>query len=237
MMDVLSDAKAEKNQAKVLRRGSPPDLQGAIDALKHAISLLEKASLPEPPQPFEQSDREVAKELADCWGTLGGTYRANGNLAEAYRCYDIGLKYEADPRLRQSNSYNLVNRLLVRYAMNPDRDPLPGDVEPLTAQLQKARAVVTTQARGPRKGDMWAHADSVLLNLLSGDIGAAKQAFKEFDTLAIIEYAYLTTRDTWKQVANASPVLSESQRSALQVGIQWFENAIQQESWKKAYTA
>jgi hypothetical protein len=236
--DPVNAAIAKKNEAKNFRRAKPPNLDQAESCLKEAISILETVRVspissrePSPPS-FSELEKSVAKELADCWGSLGGTYRAAGKLKEAFCCYEKGLIYESDPRL-PANSYNLVNRLLVRLAMNSEQNRnLTTTSGTFEEQLTSARTEVARQVRGPRKRDMWAYADQLMLSILAVDLATARKAWEDFDRLAILEHAYTTTRDVLIDLSRRS-TLTEKQTAAIQQGLTWFEDAIKRKAWIK----
>jgi hypothetical protein len=79
---------------------------------------------------------------------------------------------------------------------------------------------------------MWAHADSLTLNLLAIDLATARKAWEEFDRLAIVEYAYTTTRDVLLDLSKRQTLTLE-QRQAIQEGVTWFEDAIIRKAWIK----
>ena len=49
-------------------------------------------------KPVDQATKDVASELADCWGILGGIYRAAGEMDEAIKVYDNGYDFEKETK-------------------------------------------------------------------------------------------------------------------------------------------
>jgi hypothetical protein len=150
---------------------------------------------------------EMAIELSDCFGLIGGVQRRwadeadDGSRAEhlkdAVRAYDEGFGFESDPEFGIVNSYNLVNRLVVRLLLAPAAlatdEPvlLAPDIAPmkLRDELDKAAATVRGQIAGPRRGDYWALADLALLEVLSGR-SAPSAAYADFLALSPPDFAY-----------------------------------------------
>src|SRR5450631_1153419 len=97
----------------------------AISMLQEAIAIA-RAELDE--STVGERRAQLATELSDCFGLLGGVERRwaeqcaadddrEQHLRDSVRAYDEGYKFESDPQYGIANSYNLVNRLLVRLLL------------------------------------------------------------------------------------------------------------------------
>src|SRR5260370_21617735 len=140
-----------------------------------AIRSLQDLGTPDLSSPKRASETEItiAEQLADCWGILGGVYRSQGDLDEARKAYDEGYKDESSNRFNVINTYNRVNRLVVRILAKPDllsdSAPLVEDIEePATMRqlLGKADEEIERQLREGRRDKPWALADLAMVRLL-----------------------------------------------------------------------
>ena len=194
------DSRDYRNQGlKALKDGSPEraaaEFERAAVVMREAIRYLGELGQPDPAAgaPPTEGEAEVAKELADCWGILGGVYRAQGDLANASAAYDRGFAYESGRRFNILSSYNLVNRLVVRILQRPgllSAPPPPvGDVAGALAKtmpelLREAAVEIERQIRDGRKDRTWAQADLVMVRLLGGleGVDAALAALEDATT-------------------------------------------------------
>ena len=115
--------------------------------------------------------RDLATQLADCLGMLGGNYRRQGRWKEAQAAFERGRVYEESPSLEVMSSYNLVNAITL---------PIESDAQAWDAQLpfiEKAVSAVSRQVRGERRSDRWAWADLAQCQLLLGDEAGALQSY------------------------------------------------------------
>jgi len=188
-----------KNQRDRGLEGYPSALEMLGDAIELARKELASSTV---------AERRIAMatELSDCFGLVGGVQRrwadeADGgardqHLTEAASAYDQGFVYESDPGFGIVNSYNLVNRLVVRVLLAPQAlaseaaMQLPG-IAPLKLreELGNAATTVRRQLAGPRRGDYWALVDLALLDVLSGRV-AARVAYADFLALSPPDFAY-----------------------------------------------
>jgi tetratricopeptide (TPR) repeat protein len=162
----------------------------AVAPLREAIHRLESIGAPDPdaPGPASEGEREIALQLADCWGMLGGVYRTAGDLHAAREAYDSGARYESSPRFNILNTYNQVNRLVVRVLHRPALladpappvDGLPGG-ESLPELLARAAAEIDRQLNAKREDKAWALADLMMVRVLGG-LEGAEEALAELDT-------------------------------------------------------
>ena len=200
-IDRIRDLKTgAKNQRDRGLDGYPSALAMLTDAIEVARNELATSTV---------SDRriEMATELSDCFGLIGGVQRRwadeaddgsrDKHLKEAVRAYDQGFGFESNPEFGIVNSYNLVNRLIVRVLLAPgtlatnETVLLTPDIAPmkLRDELDKAGAIVRMQLAGPRRGDYWALADLALLEVLSGRVPPGP-AYADFLALSPPDFAY-----------------------------------------------
>lgn len=175
---VLAQVMRLKQYARMSRDGAsknPARLEAARKDLVSAVKLLEDA---QKHTNNEEYKRALARELADCYGMLGGIYRrkaeqegSESNLKDAATMYERGLQSEAD------DSYNLSNSLVISILLDPS------SLEEKQIEIKDAISKVQTQIRGQRRDQWWAWADLGLFNLLIGDIFAAQDAYKQFISL------------------------------------------------------
>lgn len=172
-----------KTSAKNQRDRGGKGYARALAMLEEAIAI---ANAELSANPSAETRVAFARELSDCYGLMGGVHRrcadeAGGGervtqLEASIRAYDQGHRYESDPQYGIVDSYNLVNRLLVRLLLAPDAltsnaaivlDP---NVAPLhlAHELEQAAATIRQQLTGPRRGNYWALADLALLEVLLG---------------------------------------------------------------------
>lgn len=167
--------------------------------------------------------RQLTKELADCYGMVGGVERRWGlesdpteqsaHLTRSCIAYDHGHRHEWDPAHGTPGTYNLVNRLTGRLLIRPDLLEVDEVVDigsgmtpmNLRQELAGARTLIDEQLAS--KGNFWAEADLALLNVLTGRAEAAA-AYATFLSLSPPGYAFGSALDglrplVTKQVATA----------------------------------
>lgn len=152
-------------------------------AIREALAYLEDLGAPDlrTPEPASEGDVEIAKQLADCWGVLGGIYRAEGGdqLRDAKEAYDNGFTYERCRRFNLPSTYNRVNRLVVRILETPRLlfEPLPlvtdvpeAERKTMPSLLGEAEEEIDRQLRNRLREDdrAWAYADLAMVRLLGG---------------------------------------------------------------------
>lgn len=169
------------------------NFDAARAAINEAINYLKSLGVPDPESNQRASEVEItiAEQLADCWGILGGVYRAQGfeHLSDAKNAYDEGNKYESSTRFNILSTYNRVNRLVVRILMDPDllSDPPPvvDDIpEPVKKTMPELLSETDTEIErqlvAGRMDRIWALADLVMVRLL-GDSPKVEIALNELD--------------------------------------------------------
>jgi tetratricopeptide (TPR) repeat protein len=175
-------AKVKTREAEAKQFKLDGDYQDAIDVLSEAIDLIEQSGWRERVDSVEtvtDDDRVIAEHLAECYGMMGGNYRAlSHGLKSALQCFASGRKYEADPRFDIESSYSLVNELIVPIEMGL------ATAESLRPNLERAISVLERQVQGPRRLDRWAWADLGECSLLAGNSAGAVEAYRRFKELA-----------------------------------------------------
>lgn len=175
---------------------------------------------------------QLAAELSDCFGLIGGVERrwadesTDGerarHLKSSIRAYDAGHTYESDPRYGIVNSYNLVNRLVIRLLLWPAAlagdssavlDPEIGPLN-LAGELDRASAIIRQQLAGTRRGDFWALADLALIEVLLGRRSAAA-AYAEFIELSPPEFAYTSALAALRPLAELPMPSATALRDAM----------------------
>lgn len=160
------------------------DYQSGIRALNEAIKFLEK-HLEDYNQQIELSDKhvkeyrvrdrnEIAVQIANYYGMMGGQFRRDGDIEKAIAAYDEGLKYEANPSYQISNSYCLTNSISLRIIQ---KDRIDNEI---SRKIQDALSIINEQVQGIRKDDWWARADLGLLYLLNNDQKNSEQSYEKF---------------------------------------------------------
>ena len=175
---LVARAKRDKEAAKDLREEN--DIAGAIEVLAGAVKAYEESPLvagleaaPRASKPM----RDVATQLADLLGMLGGNYRRLGQRDQAQACFERGSQLEASPLFEVMSSYNLVNAITL---------PIESDSQALMAQREKlARAVaaIEKQVAGERRNDRWAWADLAQCQLLLDRLDDALRSYARVRSL------------------------------------------------------
>jgi hypothetical protein len=196
--DLKTGAKNQRDRG--IEKGYPQALLKLYEAITIARRELAGDAVAE-------TRKTLAAELSDCFGLIGGVERrwadetTDGerveHLQKSIRAYDDGYAYESDEQYGIVNSYNLVNRLVVRILLWPDAlagdSPALSDPEieslHLPTELDHAAAFIRQQLAGPRRGDFWALADLALLEVLEGRRPAAA-AYADFIALSPPDFAY-----------------------------------------------
>lgn len=203
MNDVLMQAKRLKESAKANRDFD--ELEEALNDLNKAISYL----IPIDAQ-VEDGDYKTAlrRELADCYGMMGGIYRrlANKgdlkrNLEESAEMYRKGLVYEID------DSYNLSNSVVIPILI----DPL--NLKKQQKEIREGIKLIQEQVRGKRKDQWWAWADLGLFNLLIGDDAEALKAYRHFTKVGARAQDYESTLSVLRELKD---VLHETEATVAQ---------------------
>ncbi len=203
---LVARAKRDKEEAKDLRDDG--DVAGAVAVLEETVKALDASPLPVDLKATNPSRamRDLAAQLADCLGMLGGNYRRLGELEKARAAFERGRDYEESEVLEVMSSYNLVNAITLPIESNP------GNWEAQLPFLEKAVTALSRQVRGERSRDRWAWADLAQCQLLLGDEAGALQSYGRVrdlgddDTLASVTAVL-------ERLANAVPALKDRVRT------------------------
>jgi tetratricopeptide (TPR) repeat protein len=175
-------AKLKTREAEAKQFKLDGDYQDAIDVLSEAVDLIAQSGWQERVDSVERAtddDQTVAEHLAECYGMMGGNYRAlPEGLESALECFARGSQYEADPRFDIKSSYSLVNELVIPLEMGL------ATAESLRPNLERAVSVLERQVQGLRRLDRWAWADLGECRLLAGNSAGAVEAYQRFKELA-----------------------------------------------------
>jgi len=174
---------------------------------------------------------QAASELADCYGLLGGIERRWGldpeyeserdvHLKASVDAYDAGYVFEQNPEYGWPNSYNMINRLVGRLLLRPDRLATTGapandaDGVDVRAELGQAADVLHEQLRTSRREDYWALADLALVNLLL-DRQDPVSAYSRFNAESPPPFAYKSVLDTLGPLAQLAFAPAPKLREAI----------------------
>ncbi len=174
-----------------MTEGVIPPLAAALRELDDNRSLLEREN-------EDSLRKEIATDLADAHGSLGGMLRRRAELArtkeawlEALDSYAAGRRIEQDEEGRGYgivNSYNLVNdlvcRLLSGVPLADLRDAAGRAAETVRTQVEKLG----------RADDWWALADLGFLEALQGS-EAAGETYEQYRASGVPEWAVQSALD------------------------------------------
>jgi hypothetical protein len=203
---------------EILKQGAVPLIQGELAS----IALVDLKA-------------QLASELSDCFGIMGGIYRRWGlesdseqdrllHLRESVDAYEKGYEVESDPEYNIVNSYNMVNRLVSYLLLEPNSlsDPsTPGrngvDVSyNVGYELEKAESVVREQLKEKRRGDVWALADLAMLSLLL-NLSDPTTAYADFIANSPPSFAYESALATLRPMAEVNLPMAEKLREAVRL--------------------
>lgn len=203
----------------------------ATTFLEKAIKLLETALENATTTDLKSN---IASELADCYGLLGGINRRWGLISTdrqknlellqaSFDAYDNGYqKYEAHKEYKIANSYNLLNRLVSYLLFNPTSlidTPTKlshGQTLLVKEELEKARVNIRQQLMLERRGDIWALADMALINLLL-DRETAAAAYEDFLAASPQDYAYDSALSVLRPLAEIPLPVAAKLQEAVQL--------------------
>jgi len=201
--DLLEEARIDKNFG--IAATKKQDFEGAVKFFARAVERLK------PYVPLESTglgaltalEKQVASQLADCYGSLGGALRRNKEYVDSVQAYDNGFDIESNERFGIVNSYNRVQRLVARILAHDGLLDSPESLKQLPvpenknvfSELVAAEQVIKGQLDGPRHGDRWAMADQAMTSLLIGDYEGADSAWKRFEDSKPSPEAYKANRD------------------------------------------
>src|SRR5260370_5748070 len=188
MNNILAEVRQLKEHAKISRDRASKDpgrLEIAIEDIDEAIQLLNDEAA------HTEDDNYMAtlrRELADCYGMMGGIYRRKSlqdnpteNLKKSLNMYEKGKVYETD------SSYNLSNTIVISILIDPK------NLEMQQSTILDGIKTIQEQVRGKRGDQWWAWADLGLFNVLAGYNKAAFDAYEHFTLLGARTKDYETT--------------------------------------------
>jgi tetratricopeptide (TPR) repeat protein len=175
---LVARAKRDKEEAKDLREDN--DIAGAIEVLTEAVKAFDESPIVagiEAAAGASKPLHDVATQLADLLGMLGGNYRRLGQLGEAQACFDRGSRLEGSPLFEIMSSYNLINAITL---------PIENDPQSLNSQreaMERAVAAIEKQVAGERRNDRWAWADLAQCQLLLDRMDDALRSYARVRSL------------------------------------------------------
>lgn len=212
MSSVLEEVRALKEGARTdTLRGKYNE---ALDSLKTAIDLLSSEL-----ENAEEDPRELAIQLADCYGMAGGVCRRMGNLDESIKMYDTGYKYESNRSYKISSSYNLTNRIVIRILKDTD------NLITLKTTIKEAAEIVQKQVERKRRREWWAWADLGELYLLCGESKEALRAYEMFTHSGAREPDYESQISVLNELASVLKSVNASVSEAILKAIEYLEKA------------
>jgi hypothetical protein len=213
LTEQILDLKTEaKNQRDRGLKGYPRALARLDAAIGLARSGLAATSVAD-------AVRQLTKELADCYGMIGGVERRWGieddeaarvaHLSKSCIAYDEGYVHEWDSKHGTPATYNLVNRLTGRLLIRPDLlgldevVDLGHGVEPINLKqaMREAEALIARQLSS--KGNFWAEADLALLQVLTGH-AEPMSAYAPFVALSPPGFAFNSALDGLRPLASST---------------------------------
>ena len=214
----MSEIKKIKTRAKIRRNREK--YQGAIDILSPLVEKIEE-EIHNSTSSMLFWYKELYAEVADICGIQGGIFRRMGlkpdaekseeeneenrvtYLVKSVEAYDKGYHYEFNEEYGSKKSYNLVNRLVSRIMLEPQRlqENSAAESAYLENDLDVYDALKDAEEKiKDKKDDIWALADLGLLRLLQGkDPEKALAGF--FENLPP-DHAYKSFISTLKPLSN-----------------------------------
>jgi len=173
--DLRRQARAETNAEKreQLFGEAVAEFKKAIGILERSLRLLRRQE-----SAHSNDVCRVLEELSKSCGSLGGTWRDSGDLDQAIEQYDKGNSYEQERREHcgAQDTYNMLQRLIVRLLRDPARMVAPE----FLAELQAVRQEIESQVKAGRE-DSWGLADMVLVRFLCDAEADADAAIANLD--------------------------------------------------------
>lgn len=186
------------------------DYGEAIADLEQAVKMLEAQyiNLAE----THLSKTAYKRQLADCYGMMGGIYRRWRKLDKAVENYDMGLRYE------ENDSYNLSNSIVIRLLLNP------ASLDQQRAAIIQAERTVNAQVQSDRSEQWWAWADLGLFRLLDSKYELAQAAYEKFRAKGAREKDYDSTIKVLSELAEALRPKYSELASKFQKAIQFLKS-------------
>jgi hypothetical protein len=218
--DRTDEVRALKASAKSAR--ADEDWQLAIGELHRAVELL----VGRLPDATGRTRAELASELADSFGMIGGIERRWGlSLAGAERqhhleasveAYDSGFSHEQDLDPNVASTYNRINRLVGRVLLNPHVLDADDDTTPdVMQELGAAQEILVEQLRSVRVGDPWGYCDLGLIRVLHGSTDPLP-TYHELARLRPPKFVYESALATLEPLSEVASELRPALRSAVE---------------------
>ncbi len=208
-----------KTEAKNLRDLGIDGFDDAVKTAEKAIAIAGEALAG---TSVYEVKREMSRELADCYGIIGGLQRRWGlelegearlvHLASSCRAYDTGFDQEWNDDYQNYKSYNLVNRLTTRLLIRAGLIDIDAEVDlahgvkPRNVPKELRRARDRIIERLANKNDFWAEADLAMLQLLL-DRADPAAAYARFLALSPLGWVFPSVLDGLRPLA-ALPALA-----------------------------
>jgi tetratricopeptide (TPR) repeat protein len=198
MSDRTDDALDLQLDAKDFRASG--QLKEAEESLAKAIKLLtEDLLIKESSFPIgSKSVNDVAAQLADCFGSLGGVLRRDGRIADALFNYGEGKKIEENQMYQIANTYNRVQWTVNRLLSKPELIDEKSMIEGMRNTLDR---MGKPQAGG--EGGAWRWADILLLAVLVGDERSAREAITALRIPSTLKDVYTSGLPVLSQLLEA----------------------------------
>ena len=208
MKELITKLNSILVEVKILRKAGEKEPEKYVEALDRLLPFLPELSkvLAEFDAQIDELDRDerkemftIAEKLADCYGICGGLAYRRGKeyFKDSLEYYQKGREIELNKRYRISNSYNLVNvivlKILIQSGLSPE----------IKSELEQARSFVGRQIDGERQDQWWAWADLGLLNLLLQNTEQAEQAYQQFWKKGANQDDFNSSRLTLQNCADA----------------------------------
>lgn len=224
MKERIEQALRLKNRARAAREDDDPERATQLieDACRRLEALWKEreAIINQGDDAIRPEDRDLVYALAEIHGVRGGIYRSRKMYDEAANAYDRGLDFEAHRARKADSSYNLVQRLINRALLVPEKIGSSAwtvkGVE-MWAELQDTERLLSEQLRSSRARDPWAVADQLFVRLLlsahAEDGGRAiTEAWSALEGLAPKSFVYESTRRALEDLRNAMKTVPDSAR-------------------------
>jgi hypothetical protein len=197
-VDAVVQSGLALEQVKVLRElgkfaEALDQLLPSILALEEELGSLGNKDLEE----FKIERRNlVAAKLANCYGVRGGLLRRSRALNDSLSSYARGRQIEQDSEYGISDSYNLVNELVLQILTKKKtvRDAS------LLNDISKAISIIDNQVRGSRRDQWWAWADLGMLYTLANRVVEAETAYKGFWNAGARDTAFESCKAALKEL-------------------------------------
>ena len=164
---------------------------------------------------LEKAASDLATELADVYGRLGGTRRRAGDLEGAFAAYSLGHQIEAEAGHGVTGTYNGLNRVMTWILLEPNSLSGGGGGSgalDVGRELEQLAVRLRRHTEGDGAADPWIVGDAALVSVLRG-VGAG-EAWDDFLAVASPDAAATYARTVGGLAELATPV-----KEALAAGV------------------